>query len=162
VGTVTANRHWKDDGAVYGQIVTWNPNHHAGYLGLGKFHERRGETDLALKQYEQSVLLANAAEKAGPLQLLATLLGQSGNSIRSLELFKELTKLKPESPAAWNGVGNNLWALGQLEEAADAYKKAHEVDPDDTIACYNLVLVLNQVGRTDDAKRYLECSRGAN
>jgi tetratricopeptide (TPR) repeat protein len=77
-------------------------------------------------------------------------------------LFKELTKLKPESPAAWNGVGNNLWALGQLEEAADAYQKAHEVDPDDTIACYNLVLVLNQIGRTDDAKRYLECSRGAN
>jgi tetratricopeptide (TPR) repeat protein len=161
VGTATANRHWKDDGAVYGQIIAWNPTHHAGYSGLGRFHERHGETEQALIQYERSIALAGPKEKTEPLEAMALLLGTSGNNVRSLELFKQLTALNPNSTSAWTGVGNNLWALGQLEAAADAYRQSHQADPDNRIACYNLIFVLNQLGRTDEGARYAECAREA-
>ena len=138
--------------------VTWNPTHYAGYMGLGKFHERRNETEQALFQYEKSISLADPKEKAEPLELMALLLGKSGDNVRSLEMFKQLTVVKPKSASVWNGVGNNLWALGQLDAATDAYKQAHEMEPDDRTACHNLVLVLNQIGRAAEASLYIECS----
>lgn len=158
-GTVTANRHWKDDGMVYGQVITWNPDHFAGYLGLGKYYEQRNETEQALAQYERSISLAGPTEKSDPMEQLARLLGETGKNKDSLELFKQLTVLKPHSASVWTGLGNNLWALGQLEVAADAYLRAHNAEPDNWITCYNLVLVFNQLGRADEAAQYVKCSQ---
>ena len=110
-------------------------------------------------QYERAIAMAEPAEKSEPLESMALLLGKSGNNMRSLEIFRQLTVLKPESASAWNGMGNNLWALGQLDAAVDTYLQAHEADPHDRIACYNLVLVLNQLGRADEAARYVECAK---
>ena len=87
------------------------------------------------------------------------MLGESGDNARSLEIFKQLTVIDPDNASAWTGVGNNFWALGQLEAAANAYKQAHMAEPDNWIACNNLVLVLSQLGRTAEAERYAECAR---
>ena len=67
-GTAVANRYWKNDGMVYGQIISWNKSHFAGYMGLGKFHERRGETEQALAQYELALGLADPKEKTESLE----------------------------------------------------------------------------------------------
>jgi hypothetical protein len=159
VGTISANRNWSDDGQVYGRIIYFNPDHHAGYLGLGRFMERRGETDLALIRYEQATSRAKRAETTDPLEYLARLLGKSGDNDRSLVLFKQLTEFNPDNASAWNGIGNNLWALGQPGEAAKAYQRAHEAEPNDWIACSNLVLILNQMGRSNEAKLYTGCAQ---
>jgi tetratricopeptide (TPR) repeat protein len=158
-GTTAANRHWSNDGHVYSNIITWNPAHHAGYLGLGKFLERQGETDLALIQYELSTSFADLTVSAVPMQHWARLLGESGDNKQSLELFNQLTRINPTSVSTWTGTGNNLWALGRPEEAVNAYLKAYEVKPDDRITCYNLVLLLNQLGRTTEADQFSECAQ---
>jgi tetratricopeptide (TPR) repeat protein len=115
---------------------------------LGKYYERRGVVEQALAHYEQSALLAESENTTDPLEFLAQLLGQSGNNLRSMDLYRQLTAINPGSASAWTGLGNNLWALGQLEEA----------EPDNWIACNNLVLVLTQLGRTAEATRYQECA----
>ena len=158
-GTVAANRHWINDGAVYSNIILWNPSHQAGYLGLGKFFERNGEAAQALALYERSISLAEPSEKVESLEHMALLLGESGDNARSLELYKQLTVLKPDSAFVWTGVGNNLWALGQIESAADAYLQAYKADPDNRVTCHNLVLTLNQLGQTAEAARYVECAK---
>ena len=159
IGTVAANRHWANDGEVYRQAIAWNPDHQGGYLGLGKFYERRGEKVKALASYEEAAAVASSKEKVEPMEHMALLLGESGDNQRSLDLYKQLTLLNPKSTFAWTGVGNNLWALGQPGAAADAYLKAHNADPDDRIVCYNLVMVLNQLGLYSEASRYTECAQ---
>ena len=56
----------------------------------------------------------------------------------------------------------SVWmALGQVTAAVDAYQRAHAAAPGDRIACYNLVMILNQLGRSAEAARYAECARTA-
>ena len=158
-GTVAANRNWANNGKVYRQVIVWNPNHFAGYLGLGSFYEQRGKTELALAQYELSAAKASPEEKADPLEYRARLLGESSRHTQSLELYERLAIIAPGRASIWTGMGNNLWAMGQLKGAAEAYEHALSVEPDDAIACYNLVLVLNQLGRTVEALKYTECAQ---
>ncbi len=156
--TIDANRDWQDNERVYRRIITSNPEHFAGYHGLGGYLARTGETQAAVGQYEKSVALAGLKDRAGPLEALGLLLGQSGDSTRSLDIYRQLTVLEPNRSSAWVGVGNNLWYLGRLPEAADAYRRASAADADNREACYNLVLVLEQLGRTEEAARYANCA----
>jgi tetratricopeptide (TPR) repeat protein len=46
-----------------------------------------------------------------------------------------------------------------MEEAAGAYRRALELDPDSADAHYNLGLLLESLGRRDDAMRHLMNAR---
>jgi hypothetical protein len=156
--TIDANRDWLEDRRVYGRIITFNPAHYAGYLGLARHLVRTGETKEAVSQYEKAVALAGPRKKAAVLEALGLLFGQSGDPARSLEIYRQVTILEPNRSSAWVGIGNNLWYLGQLPEAADAYRKAHAADASNREACYNLVLVLRKLGKTGEAARYAACA----
>lgn len=153
------SRLWRDDGIVYGRIVTWNPGHHAGYQGLGRYHERNGRIDEAISLYERAVEVAGPEERFSVFRVLAPVLGQSGENARSLELYEKLVSSDPGDASAWTGVGNNQWALGRPEAAAEAYLKAYEAEPGNALICHNLVLVLRQLGRDEEAMRYLHCAQ---
>ncbi len=156
--TVVANRNWQDDGYVYRRITTWNPDHFSGFLGLADHLAREGQTKEAIRAYEKSIMLANTNAKPEPLMRLGLLLGESGNSAYSLDIFRQITRLQPGNSEAWVGVGNNLWYLNRLDEAIAAYRKAHIADHNNQIACHNLVLVLKQMGKPEEASRYLACA----
>lgn len=156
--TIDASRNWLDDGRVYGRIIDFNPQHFAGYSGLGSYLERIGETQAAVLQYEKAIALAEQKDKVDRMEALALLLGQSGNSARSLEIYSQITILEPNRSSAWVGVGNNLWFLGRLPEAAEAYRKAHAADAGNREACYNLVLVLKKLGKIEEAASYTACA----
>jgi tetratricopeptide (TPR) repeat protein len=158
VATTAANQTWLDDGRVFRQVIAFNPENYAGYLSLGMYLERTGETRAAVQQYEKAVALAGPKDKASPLESLGRLLGKSGDSTRSLEIYRQITILEPNRSSAWVGVGNNLWYLGRLPEAANAYRKAHVADAGNREACYNLVLALKNLGRTEEAARYAACA----
>ena len=156
--TVEANRDWLDDRRVFGRIIAFNPGHHAGHLGLARYLERTGHVEDAVALLEAAVALASPSNKAAVLEALGLTLGKSGDSARSLEIFRQVTILEPNRSSAWVGVGNNLWYLGRLPEAADAYRKAHAADAGNREACYNLVLVLKNLGKTREAARYAACA----
>jgi tetratricopeptide (TPR) repeat protein len=158
-GTVVANRQWADDGKVYTRILSWNPEYYPALFSLGEFNERKGDPVQALDQYEKAASLAEGEDKAVPLERMATILGKAGDNERSLELFRQVTQLEPDNAVAWIGIGNNLWTLSKPAEAVDAYRKAYKVDPSRWKACYNLVLLLNQLGRTDEAAQYQACAQ---
>jgi len=155
---VMANGDWRDDGRVYGRIIALNPGYYGGYIGMARYLKRTGRTGEAVSQYEKAIAFAGPGEKAKPLESLALLLGQSGEYERSLELFSQVTILEPRRSSAWVGAGNNLWYLGRLPEAAEAYRKAHAADAGNREACYNLVLVLGRLGRNAEAARYAACA----
>ncbi|MDH3476319.1 MAG: tetratricopeptide repeat protein, partial [Rhodospirillales bacterium] len=156
--TVAANRDWLDDGRVYRRIIASNPGDFRGHLGLGGYLERTGKTDEAIRLYEEAIALAGPRQKAGPLERLGLLLGQAGDSARSLEIYWQVTELEPGRSSAWVGVGNNLWFMGRLSEAVDAYRKAHAADPGNRQACHNLAQTLMRLGKTEEAARFAACA----
>jgi tetratricopeptide (TPR) repeat protein len=157
-GTIAANRDWLDDGRVYRRIIASNPGHFGGHLGLGRYLERTGKVKEAVRSYERAAALAGPGEKVEPLEQLGLLLGKAGNSARSLEIYRQVTKLEPNRSSAWVGVGNNLWFMDRLAEAADAYRKAHAADAGNQEACYNLALALRKLGKAAEAARFAACA----
>lgn len=157
--TIAATRDWLNDRRVYNRVIASNPGHFAGYLGMARYLERSGEIRQATTYLEQAEIRAvSPKEKAGVLESLGLMLGEAGESVRSLDAYKRVLELDPDSSTAWVGVGNNLWYLGRLEDAADAYRKAHIADAGNGQACYNLVLVLKKLGRPNEAARYQACA----
>jgi tetratricopeptide (TPR) repeat protein len=156
--TIAANRNWLDDGRVYRRIIASNPGYLGGHVGLGRYLGRTGKVEEAARLYEQVVALADPEQKAEPLELLGLLLGQAGESVRSLEIYRQVTELEPSRSSAWVGVGNNLWHMGRLDEAVDAYRKAHTADPGNQKACHNLAMTLRQLGKTEEAARFDACA----
>lgn len=45
-----------------------------------------------------------------------------------------------------------------MSEAAEAYRTAYAADTGNRIACHNLVMVLEKLGRTEEATRYATCA----
>ena len=59
----------------------------------------------------------------------------------------------PEHALAWLGLGTSYYALGDLDDAGDAYDELLSIEPDNVIALNNLSMVLADDGHIDDAIR---------
>ena len=106
-----------------------SPTDYRGYLGLGDYLDRSGRKSSAIYPYEQAVNLASTNEKPILLERLGTALGQTGDSERSSEIFRQLLQLDPANSYAWVGIGNNQWALGDLNEAVFSFKNVRGWHP---------------------------------
>jgi tetratricopeptide (TPR) repeat protein len=156
--TNLANRQWDNDGRVYARVIEWNPQGHAGYLGLGGYLERQGQFESAIDQYREAVERADAASAPAAMEVLGRAQSLAGNHAESIDTFRILQRIDPQNAEAWIGIGNNRWALSDLAGAAAAYQKAYEIEPANVAACHNLQLVLRQLGRNQEAARYAHCA----
>jgi len=79
-----------------------------------------------------------------------------GNYIKAEGLLKEVIRNKPELADVHNklGVISNLG--GNLEDAAEHFRKSVEINPSYTEAALNLAITLNELGRTDEATGVFE------
>ena len=76
---------------------------------------------------------------------------RSGAFERAVQGYRQILRLKPDFPQAWNNLGAALKDLGQTDEAGDAYRQAMVFRPDYADALSNLGEVLERSGRADDA-----------
>jgi len=84
----------------------------------------------SLSQEEFSRSLARLAERSLPqTRRLGVRLWEKGQNKRAVETFKLLVKLQPEAASAWTDLGINYEALGDLEAAEAAHRRAFELDP---------------------------------
>jgi hypothetical protein len=76
-----------------------------------------------------------------PLHVVETeRLALLGNLSAALQHARRATELSPELSAAWNALGNVQLMMGD-RRAADAYRRAIELDPSNRQAVYNLGIV---------------------
>ncbi|WP_272698882.1 PA2778 family cysteine peptidase [Desulfovibrio sp. Fe33] len=78
-------------------------------------------------------------------------LERAGQRAAAEEAYAAATARWPHSHDAWIGLGNTRYAGGEPQDAADAFRKAAEANPDSGIAFNNLAFVLNELGRRDEA-----------
>ena len=126
---------------------------------LGSALAKTGNTQQAIEQ-----LLA--AEKLNPAfadthYQLALQLRKQGDAARSkqeIQLFQKLKNQVNEETEAGNlnNEGNRFLEEGKAQEAADAYRKAVQLDPNNAQWQYNLSLALAKLGDREGQKTALE------
>ncbi|RPH55821.1 MAG: tetratricopeptide repeat protein, partial [Acidobacteria bacterium] len=91
-----------------------------------------------LKEMERASALAASLPTTEKLLIDATLAGRRGEFARSTELWKQLTDAIASDWRSWTGLGTQLYSNEKYREAADAFKKAAELNPKAGSAFNNL------------------------
>lgn len=104
------------------------------YFNLGKEAE-------ALQAYQDVIALAKADPSARNSSLLNSTYSKLAEYHRKAKAYPEMTKVSeewvevaPDSPYGWIYLGMGRQAAGNVVGACDAYKKALELDPDNSTA----------------------------
>ncbi len=71
---------------------------------------------------------------------------------KSLLMLEEVINLNAKNSEAYFYIGNIYHIQGQLGKAVKAFNKVLEIDPNNTDASISLSVILNDIGRYEDAK----------
>ena len=135
-----------------GHGENWN------YLGVALFRLKRFAQ--AQEAFDRSLALdpgnAMAHTNLGALQLARFLASRDAGWLdKARAAFARAIELDNRAAAAFNGRGAAFKFAGQVEPALADWRKALELQPDLTDACFNLALTLIAAGRKDEAAGYL-------
>lgn len=70
--------------------------------------------------------------------------------------LEDILKAEEKNSAAWFQLGNVYHLRGQLGKAVQAFQKVLELEPSHTDASVSLSVILNDIGRYEEARSYFE------
>jgi tetratricopeptide (TPR) repeat protein len=82
-----------------------------------------------------------------------------GDAKAAYRLYREAGKIDPmPSAVCYDGMGTSLEAsgMGSLEKAVAAYRKAHEMRPQNRLFLFHLAVALERLGETEEAEEYMD------
>lgn len=147
-----------------------SPNSYASHVGLGNAYLELARPAEALPEYQEAVRInperfearynIGLALKAQGLldeaieyySYVGTRLGMAGRAHEALRFLAKAVELRPERSASHNALGNAYLMLEWLDQALEEYDKAVELDSANAEAVYNTGMVLERLGRLDEAE----------
>jgi tetratricopeptide (TPR) repeat protein len=124
----------------YAKAIELRPFYADAHVGLGDARAAKGDTDGAIKAYQQA-LVYNAANPRVHLSLGKIYFAEKGLYYESVNAYKKAIDLDPVSVEARMGLGEVYEDKGLYKEAADEYRRVIELDAKHTGAMYNLAIV---------------------
>jgi predicted TPR repeat methyltransferase len=110
---------------------------------------RSGQLDIAKTGYEE--LLKIDADDPDALHFLGLLRFQQRQPLEAERLIRLSLSHAPRNPHAWNNLGNVLFLTNRLDQAADAYLNAVEIDMEFGAPWKNLGECLERAGSPERA-----------
>ncbi len=111
------------------EIVRIDPSERQSFLMLGRLYQIKGDRDKATDIYKTFLGIEPGSEEG--VTALAKLHMDAGNYKEAVGLLEAFVKRSPESDGALQTLGEAYSELQEYGKAADAYKRAGELDPDD-------------------------------
>src|SRR6266566_7580864 len=111
------------------EIVRIDPSERQSFLMLGRLYQIKGDRDKATDIYKTFLGIEPGSEEG--VTALAKLHMDAGNYKEAVGLLEAFVKRRPESDGALQTLGEAYSELQEYGKAADAYKRAAELDPDD-------------------------------
>ncbi len=134
--------YWKDSEALFRHALEVTRNNYIAHKTLGDALEQKGQTDEAIRQYQEALRLRpDYAEAHYNLGIAFLRKGQTDDAINQ---YRAALRLNPEYPEAHNNLGNALVQKGQTEEAIRHYQAALRSKPDYAPAHSNLDYLLTE------------------
>jgi tetratricopeptide (TPR) repeat protein len=106
------------------------PGESATWSRLFDLARRRGDLTRARGMLEK-ILVIDPQSSSWRVEL-GELLRRMGDDAGARARFAEAAQLAPESPRPWERLGSLAWERGRRDEALEAWRKAHERDPNNS------------------------------
>jgi len=157
VGAYNRNTIWKDPQTLWKDVIAKSPNNARAYNNLGVELKNKGEFDKAIEQFEKSLKAdknyTSVYFNLGDVQY------RLGNYEDAVVYLKKALTLKLNQQLhldVLNKLGRTYSAMGQAENAIDAFKEAIKVYPLAVAPYNNLGVQYIKTGRFDLAIETLE------
>jgi len=135
------------------EIVRIDPTGREGYLMLGQLYRINDQTDKAAELYKKFLGIEPNSEDG--VVALATLAMEADHNAEAIDLLNDYLKKQPNSETALETLGDAYRALGDTAGAADAYKRAAELN-DNAELRNKLADALYDDNRLDEARELYE------
>ena len=143
---------------VHEEAIGYNPvTSDRVYFNYGNALQMNGDREGAIQAYRDAI---DRNEKNGEAWTNLGVLLEGGESIAALETAIEIDD---QNPITYNGLGNTLFDMEDLDGAARAFQRAIEIDEGYGIAYANLGNVFGEQSELDRAIEYIQMGidRGA-
>ena len=148
------NRRTQADGEMLlTEALRLNPKNAAAHAMLGYVLDARDDRANAASHYERAIALgSNDAEIH--LSYGMTLIESDGDKRRARQLFQRAAQLDPNDARAWAGIGMTYVSeTSGIDAGIAALEKSLALAPAQEDAAVNLIQLLAESGRLDDAQR---------
>lgn len=150
---------WKNDDALYNDIVEKNPDIYFGYYLRGNLKNSQGKLQEALQDYTQAIRLKNPelAELYTSRGLVYYNLGDKKSAMLD---YNKAIELNPEMAEAYNNRGAAYFGLGNIKSALIDLNKAILLNPKLDNAYYNRGVLkaktCDTIGSCEDLKKAVQ------
>lgn len=128
-----------------------------GAMLLAMLADARGDLSEAERQYKRAIELDPASAVA--YMDYAVLLARLNRPMDALQQMLNCTRVAPENPEAFYRLGLILAEVQQFGYALSAYDKALELSPSFHQARYNKAMILQLLGKNEEAQKEMELLR---
>src|SRR3984957_15324684 len=135
------------------KLLASDPNHAGALHLMGLIAFRAGQYHHALEWTARAI-----AQEPKPdyIASLATTLLKQGRREEALKAFDKAVQLKPDDAALWKQMGDALLALQRNDHALLSFQHVLKLDPRHQDAAYKSGVLLNDVGRFEEAVACLD------
>jgi tetratricopeptide (TPR) repeat protein len=141
--------YWQDSETLFRYTLKVTQNNYIAHESLGNAVLEKGQTEEAIRQFQEAILCkpdyAIAHNNLGKAFL------NNGRTEEAIRQFQEAIQYKPDYAEAHNNLGAAFGEKGQIDEAISQYQEAIRLNPNDADAFSNLGVALVGTGRTDEA-----------
>jgi tetratricopeptide (TPR) repeat protein len=149
VWTYQRNRVWKNELALWSDVVKKSPNKARPHHNLGMALENQGMIDKAIAHYQKALQADPKYYRSHVNRGRA--LPDRGDIDGATEHYLAALRIKPNNSAAHNNLGVVLYKKGQFSKAIEHFLRALQIRQSYEDAYFNLGVVLARQGKTDEA-----------
>ncbi|MGA2787668.1 MAG: tetratricopeptide repeat protein [Verrucomicrobiota bacterium] len=150
--------YWRNSETLFRHALAVTKNNYLAHKALGVVLGLKGQTDEAIDQFQEAILLAPDYTEAH--YSLGIALDRKGQTDEAIKQFQEAVRLKPDYAEAHFSLGTGLGMKGQIDDAIKQFQEAIRLKPDYGEAHYNLGTAFGMKGQTDEAiKEFQEVIR---
>ena len=147
-------KHYLPASHILEEYIAQRPDDAKAYLGLGIAYLNLLRYSDARQALEHSLRLKpDLAETEYQLGLL---FAQQGNREEAIQAWEKAVSLQPHHAQALFSLGTMYLEARELEKAHNAFARSLAEDPNNMKTEYDLALVLNKLGNSQEAKEHFE------
>jgi serine/threonine protein kinase/Flp pilus assembly protein TadD len=140
----------------YQQAVQLDPTFAMGWARLGVSYGNVGAVSKAIEYLRKAYDLRERVTERERMYIESQYALQQYDMPKAIESYKLFVATYPRDAAAWNNLASAYATVGDLEQAAEGFKKTWEIARWDNVAANNTAGTLMQTGRMAEAERYLK------
>jgi tetratricopeptide (TPR) repeat protein len=156
--TFLRNYAWKTDRSLWSDAIEKAPDSFRAYHNLGKYYHDNGYTQKAVSAYKKALMspvVHRKNEMAVTYYNLGKIYSDLGDYTKARYFYERSMNINPEFQPAYNDFAAVLDREGKHQLAHDYLLKALRLNPDSTVAHYNIGLHYLRERQPDKAIQHL-------